>query len=138
MLHKVLLIDDNKVLNEYHKKLLTKLSIADSIVSTDNGLNAISLLQSIRSTKELPELIFLDLEMPSMNGFEFLEHYLKLEIVVNSNYNPVITIVSDYLDFKNFSQSKLFKSIGVLEHIRKPLEQEDVLALIEEHFYEKT
>ena len=81
----ILLIDDNDADNNYHKNIIEEMDIAYSVQIAENGLEAIKLLSNKNVVQ--PDLIFLDVNMPKMNGWEFLEAYKKM------NYNSQIMIV---------------------------------------------
>lgn len=133
---KVLLLDDSKAVNLRNINLLKEINFCDEIVSLTDPREAIEYLSIGLKNEDLPDFIFLDLSMPEMDGFNFLDQYIKITKKANSNFKPHIVIVSDYLDFKNFDKSKEYKSYGVIDHIRKPIDKEDITNLIEEHFDE--
>ena len=79
-LHTILLIDDDKATNFIHKFVLEKENCAENIVSIENGPEALIYLKTkINGNFPHPELIFLDINMPGMNGWEFLEEYEKID-----------------------------------------------------------
>lgn len=64
-MHKVLIVDDEKLSRDTVKLLLKKHSVFKSILEADNGKNALTLVKM-----HFPDIIFLDIEMPSMSGIE--------------------------------------------------------------------
>lgn len=66
----LLLIDDSEATNNFHNRLLGKLHFATTISICKNGQEALEFLTDCATC---PELIFLDLNMPILDGFEFLE-----------------------------------------------------------------
>ncbi|MEI6489791.1 MAG: response regulator [Bacteroidota bacterium] len=79
----VLLIDDNSGDNRLHKILIEEMKIANQIHSVENGADALAFIKD--SSKTLPDLIFLDINMPEMNGWDFLAEYKKLDRVKKAN-----------------------------------------------------
>lgn len=74
----VLLVDDDDIDRESTKRAFRKARIANPIVTAENGEEALELLR--RDAQQLrPYIILLDLNMPRMNGIEFLEHVRKDE-----------------------------------------------------------
>ncbi len=134
-IRELLLVDDSESANLFNKNLLKEMEVAKTIKSFSDARVALTYLKEIENPAELPELILLDLSMPKMDGFKFLEEYTKLNVVVYNDFETVIAIVSNHLDFENFERAKTFKNCGVLEHIKKPMDQEDITNLIEEHLY---
>lgn len=69
-----MVVDDDEDYCFVTKKILQKSGIGKKIITAANGLEALKKLQEITASGEkLPDYIFLDLKMPIMNGFEFLE-----------------------------------------------------------------
>lgn len=74
----ILLIDDNVVDNFINKSIVTASKKADLITVMDSGVDALEFLNDLISKGEpFPELIFLDIRMPEMDGFKFLDQFAK-------------------------------------------------------------
>jgi CheY-like chemotaxis protein len=65
----LLLIDDSEATNNFHNRLLGKLKFAETISICTNGKEGLDFLATMQ---QCPNLIFLDLNMPVIDGFEFL------------------------------------------------------------------
>src|SRR5438874_6188 len=78
----ILLIDDDEITNFINKDLLTGMDIASHIQICENGKEAIDYLEEAYAGSNpdfpAPDIIFLDLNMPVMDGFEFLKQYQEL------------------------------------------------------------
>lgn len=78
---KVLLIDDDEINNELNQIILEKFDFAEKALVFVNGSEALTHIKNNYlngKNEELPEVIFLDIKMPVMDGFEFLEQLGKL------------------------------------------------------------
>ena len=76
----ILLVDDDDDCNEYHKIIIEKMECTDKIEVANDGAEALAfLLSSDSGGHPKPAIIFLDINMPGMNGWEFLEEYKKLD-----------------------------------------------------------
>lgn len=81
----ILIIDDSETDRYLIKRSLNKLNLEFHISEVENGVEALTFLDNYDKQKlELgdlfpPILIFLDINMPCMDGFEFLEHYAELK-----------------------------------------------------------
>ena len=74
----VLVIDDDEGWLFIYKNILRKAGIGKQVLTANNGLEGLKILQNIAAKNEkLPELIFLDIKMPVMDGFDFLDEVTK-------------------------------------------------------------
>jgi CheY-like chemotaxis protein len=70
-----LLIDDSKATNFFNRKIIEKVECVEEVFIAEKGKQALTYIQS----GVIPELIFLDINMPVMNGWEFISEYTKLD-----------------------------------------------------------
>jgi CheY-like chemotaxis protein len=74
MVHNILLIDDSDVDNFISKRLLTQRDISEDITTVYSAQDALNYLDELQKNfQSFPEIILLDLNMPGMDGFEFME-----------------------------------------------------------------
>ncbi|HYC83850.1 MAG TPA: response regulator [Chryseosolibacter sp.] len=74
-----LLVDDDEIFNMLNRKLLEKMGIAKNVRTANNGKEAMLLFQQHYVKNDVtPDFIFLDLNMPVMDGFEFLKQFQKM------------------------------------------------------------
>jgi CheY-like chemotaxis protein len=110
-----LLIDDNYIDNFVTRKILEGSNFAETIVVVRSANEAIN---SLRSGLVKPDVIFLDIRMPLMSGFEFLEEYDKIDI--DKGYAKIFMLSSslDPLDLRKSTDNKY-----ITQFIHKPLTQ---------------
>ncbi len=114
----VLLIDDNHIDNLINRKILGNANYAENVTVIDSPEKAFEFVrESLLTGDNVPEVIFLDLRMPIMNGFEFLKSLLELP-----NMKPElikIFVLSSSLDPKDIK--KINENHLVSKFIGKPL-----------------
>lgn len=85
----ILLVDDNEADNNFHRIMIEEAQIAEHIDVEENGVDALAYLQ--REGQVPPDLIFLDINMPKMNGWEFLDEYKKVKADSRSKVIVMLT-----------------------------------------------
>jgi len=123
-LNNVLLIDDDLTINYYHNKLIEKSEITNHIAISKNGKDGLESLLQLNDTKEDKEmtLIFLDLNMPIMNGWEFLEKLSQIKNKIKIHYKIYILSATVNPDDK-----KMAKDNGLVTgFLSKPLTKENL------------
>lgn len=113
-----LLIDDNYIDNFVTRKILEVSNFAETIIVVRSATEAI---ESLRNGTVKPDVIFLDIRMPLMSGFEFLEAYDKIEM---DKKNIKIFMLSSSLDPLDIRKSLDNKYIT--QFIHKPLTQKAI------------
>ncbi len=126
-----MLVDDDETTNYLNKRLLTRMEIADHIEVVTNGEEALTFLNTaITQGQPLPDLMFLDIKMPVMDGFEFLDQYHQLP----ENYQKCILVMMLTSSASFYDLEKLKKYNAVEQHISKPLEEAHVREILKQHF----
>jgi CheY-like chemotaxis protein len=110
-----LLIDDNYIDNFVTRKILEGGNFAESIVVVRSATEAIT---ALAEGKVKPDVIFLDVRMPLMSGFEFLDEYDKIDINKDDIKIFMLSSSLDPLDMRKSSDNKY-----ITQFIHKPLTQ---------------
>lgn len=126
----IYLIDDSRAINQSNKALLESLEVAHSIVLFSSAEKALAALHVREKENRLPDVLFLDLSMPDIDGFGFLDQYIQLPFVQSGKFPIKIIVLSSYMDFKNLDKVELYKKFGVVGNISKPLIENDVLEFL--------
>ncbi|GAB3923168.1 response regulator [Mucilaginibacter myungsuensis] len=108
-----LLIDDNYIDNFVTRRILESGNFAEEIIVRQSPAEAI---ESLRDGSVKPDVIFLDIRMPMMSGFEFLQEYDKLDEDVKRAKLFMLSSSLDPTDLKRSSENKY-----VTQFIHKPL-----------------
>lgn len=114
--NKVMLIDDNVITNTLHETLLTTSNFAAQILVYDSAPDALNYLKQLISA-DFPDIIFLDIRMPIMDGFSFLEEYKKINAMAFAKTK--IYMLTSSLDLHDFEKASA--DACVTDFIVKPL-----------------
>ncbi|AKD02580.1 response regulator [Pontibacter korlensis] len=132
-LNTILLIDDDETTNYLNHRLLSRLDAASDIRVVMNGEEALNYLEHAFASVEgypRPDLIFVDIKMSVMDGFEFLEEYQKFTPEQKSN--TVLLMLTSSASFYDLEKLKAFPDVR--RHYSKPLAEADVREIFQEYF----
>lgn len=128
--NKVLLIDDDNITNFLNARIIKKLNISQEIQIANNGEEALNYLKSIRTQlAENRPLILLDINMPIMNGIDFLQ---TLDKKASFQYIPNIIVLSTSTNSSDMAFVRTHPA--VLEVITKPLTEAKLESVMKKHF----
>ena len=125
-----MLIDDNADDNFIHERVINKSNAANTVIAKQTGMAALEYLKSKNNSTPHPDLIFLDINMPGMNGWEFLEKYNLLDKQLQSRAIVIMLTTSDNPDDKRKAREFNFAS----DFKTKPLTREMLKEVINEFF----
>jgi CheY-like chemotaxis protein len=115
---RVILIDDNEVDLLLHEKLITLQHISRTVLAFNNANKALEFLSSnIALPRIPPTVILLDIQMPEMDGFDFLEAFDSYPHKIKSQCSVIM--VSSSLDYGDINRT--YASPMVVKLLRKPL-----------------
>ena len=124
----ILIIDDNQDDNFYNTREIKKELPCSDVIIMETAIEALKFLKSVPET--FPDLIFLDINMPAMNGWEFLEEYITLENDLPKSITIIMLSTSDNMsDIERAKSNRL-----VHDYVVKPLSRDLVKRINEKYF----
>jgi CheY-like chemotaxis protein len=124
----ILLVDDDNEDNHYHQIVLNEMNIADHIEVATNGIEALDFLTNKEAPP--PDLIFLDINMPKMNGWEFLKAYENLTEIKKAKI--IIAMLTTSSNPNEKEKSAEFPEITGFNS--KPLTEEMVNGILKKYY----
>jgi CheY-like chemotaxis protein len=135
----VLLIDDDEPTNFLTKMVLEEAGCTEHIHIEESGQAALDFLsrsgikKEDEETSSCPDLIFVDINMPAMNGWEFMEHYSSLE--KHKKGKIVMVMLTTSLNPDDRQKAEHIKDISGFE--TKPLNPEKLNQILQKYFPER-
>jgi CheY-like chemotaxis protein len=119
--HTIMLIDDNEIDNLINQKMIEATAIADKIYTHTGAKSGLEFLRNMEKLEIaeniLPDLIFLDIDMPLMDGFQFLDEFDKLSPLVKKKCKVIMLTSS--INPQDYNRSKKYPAIKLF--LNKPL-----------------
>ncbi|XOV91683.1 MAG: response regulator [Bacteroidota bacterium] len=138
-INSILLVDDNAATNLVHRKMITKNNITNNVFVCKTGEEAIAFLNKCndepdiaQKAKNMPDLLLLDINMPGMSGWDFVEEYQKINF---TGYEPMIFMLTT-----SYNPDDKFKADAhdnVQGFLNKPLTAEMLKRVVNIYFTEK-
>jgi len=124
----IMLIDDDADDNFFHEREIKKNDLEHIIITKNLGIKALEYLK----LKEEPQadLIFLDINMPGMNGWEFLREYKQLDKVLQSRAIIIILTTSNIA--RDVARANTYSFVA--DYITKPLTREIMGDIVKKYF----
>ncbi|MDX5420112.1 MAG: response regulator [Hymenobacteraceae bacterium] len=131
----VLLIDDDDTTNYLNERLLSEMQLAKKVLVLKNGREAIEYLSQACGGEEknagvCPDLIFLDIKMPVMDGFSFLDEYQRKGL--DTSDHVIILMLTSSASFYDLERLKNYEKVK--KHYSKALTKHDVVEIMNEYF----
>lgn len=128
----VLLVDDDSSANFISKNVISKLDCAEEVLVAQNGKEALHIIEDrcLRQVSDdCPQLIFLDVKMPVMDGFEFMKEFESLDM--KTRKKPVVIMLTTSTNPIDVQMAQQFQ---IAEFLNKPLRKDTLSHLLDKYF----
>ncbi len=119
----IYLIDDDNIYQYAIKRKILKRKLSVKIATFKNGREAINqLIKAMETGEPLPYMILLDLNMPIMDGWDFLEQFIRLQTIIKKKIQ--VYVVSSSIQTSDIDRAR--SVYGVTDYIVKPMEDKQL------------
>jgi CheY-like chemotaxis protein len=132
-LNHIVLIEDNETTSFLNNRLLSRLGVARQVTSFSKAEEALNFLWGDAPADGVPQvtpdLVFVDLKMPGMNGFDFLERYSQL--APDAQERTVVAVLTTSMHGADTARVAQYPNV---EYLTKPLTEEKMQRLLAKRF----
>jgi CheY-like chemotaxis protein len=114
------IVDDDEIFTYGFRKLTTIKGLFDEILHFSNGQEAIDFLKDPQNGQHLPDVLFVDINMPVMNGWEFNEAFEEIKSQLGKNI--ILYNISSSIDLEDIKRAKSNPIIA--DYLLKPIDEE--------------
>lgn len=126
----IMLIDDDRSTNFLNEMVIAEIGCAKTVIVAQSGQEALAFLENEESNNHCyPELIFLDINMPKMDGWEFIQAYRKLEL---ADHQTCIVMLTSSLNPEDYERAS--KIAEICDYRHKPITPAMVEGILEQKF----
>ncbi|GHC59481.1 response regulator [Ulvibacter litoralis] len=125
--YNICVIDDDNIYQYTISKTIKAYNLAKDILVFSDGEEALDFfIRNLDHSENLPDIVLLDINMPIMDGFQFMEEYIKIKPKVGKKI--LIYMVSSSVDSKDIERAKRIS--GVSDYIIKPIKPGELILII--------
>ena len=126
-LKQLALVDDDDVFVFLTTRMLEKYKLVDLIKIFENGYDALAFIkENLGNIEALPDIILLDLSMPIMDGWQFLDEFVKINLKIGKKIT--IYICSSSISPNDIARAKAISAVS--DFIIKPMTKEKLIEMI--------
>lgn len=123
----ICIVDDDDVYRYTMTRTIQVVGLAKKILIFEDGEQAMEfMIENVANAQNLPDLIFLDINMPVMDGFQFLEEYVKIKPSVGKKIT--IYMITSSVDPADVERAKKFEEIS--DYIVKPIKPDQLSSIV--------
>ena len=123
----ICIVDDDEIYQYTITKTLDTHNLSRKVLMFSDGEEALDfMIANVANIKDLPDVIFLDINMPIMDGFQFMEEYVKIAPKVGKKIT--IYMVSSSVDPVDIERAKTISEIS--DYIIKPINSEELAGIV--------
>ncbi|QRM89809.1 response regulator [Lacinutrix sp. WUR7] len=121
------IVDDDDVYQFTIKKTINSLNIAKNIMAFSDGEEALNfMIENLHNDEELPDVILLDINMPIMDGFQFMEEYIKIKPKLDKKIT--IYMISSSVDASDVERANKISEVS--DYIIKPIKEGQIQSIL--------
>lgn len=129
-LDSIMLVDDDPTTNFINELLINDMAVTDELIIASNGKEALDkILNHCILNDYCPDLILLDINMPVMDGFDFLKRFNELDF--EKKHSTIVIMLTTSLNPGDIEKAKV---LNVKDYINKPLVEEGLKDILNKHF----